>query len=161
MDMFDKLNVYSSNIAIIDENLETFTYKDLLISADELGKNVAKRTTIFLICKNSYEFVVSYVGLIRTKAVVFLINNSINEKKLNYLVNHYRPKYILIPKEKNISSVGLIEKFNLNNKYKLFETNFRTKQVVHAELALLMTTSGSTGSPKFVTKLCWRLFYKF
>ena len=150
MDMFDKLNVYSSNIAIIDENLETFTYKDLLISADELGKKVAKRTTIFLICKNSYEFVVSYVGLIRTKAVVFLINNSINEKKLNYLVNHYRPKYILIPKEKNILSIGLIEKFNLNNKYKLFETNFRTKQVVHAELALLMTTSGSTGSPKFV-----------
>jgi hypothetical protein len=36
--MFDKLNVYSSNIAIIDENLETFTYKDLLISSDELGK---------------------------------------------------------------------------------------------------------------------------
>ena len=150
MDMFDKLNVYSPNIAIIDENLETFTYKDLLISADELGKKIAKRTTIFLICKNSYEFVVSYVGLIRAKAVVFLINNSINEKKLNYLVNHYRPKYILIPKEKNISNVGLIEKFNLNNKYKLFETSFRTKQVVHAELALLMTTSGSTGSPKFV-----------
>ena len=66
------------------------------------------------------------------------------------MVNHYRPKYILIPKEKNISSIRLIEKFNLNNKYKLFETNFRTKQVVHAELALLMTTSGSTGSPKFV-----------
>ncbi len=150
MDMFDKLNVYSSNIAIIDENLKTFTYKNLLISADELGKKITKRTTIFLICKNSYEFIASYVGLIRTKAVVFLINNSINEKKLSYLVNHYRPKYILIPKEKKISSIGLIEKFNLNNKYKLFETNFRTKQIVHAELALLMTTSGSTGSPKFV-----------
>ena len=67
-----------------------------------LGKKIAKRTKIFLICKNSYEFVVSYVGLIRTKAVIFLINNSINEKKLNYLVNHYRPKYILASKEKNI-----------------------------------------------------------
>ena len=56
MDMFDKINVYSSNIAIIDENLETFTYKDLLISADELGKKIAKRTTIFLICKNIGNF---------------------------------------------------------------------------------------------------------
>ena len=47
MDMFDKLNVYSSNIAIIDENLETFTYKDLLISADELGKNSKTYNDIF------------------------------------------------------------------------------------------------------------------
>jgi len=40
MDMFDKLNVYSSNIAIIDENLETFTYKDLLISAEFQKKKI-------------------------------------------------------------------------------------------------------------------------
>ena len=150
MYLFDKLDKYSSNIAVIDENIKAFTYKDLLFLADELGKKIPKRATIFLICKNSYEFVLSYVGLIRQRAVVFLINNSINDEKLDYLINHYKPKYILTPKEINKLSVKMKELFNLNKKYRLFETNFITKQNVYEELALLMTTSGSTGSPKFV-----------
>ena len=150
MDLFNKLDVYSSNIAIIDENLDTYTYKDLLLSADELGKKITIRTSIFLICKNSYEFIVSYVGLLRARAVVFLINNSINNEKLYYLINLYKPKYILTPKGKKILGLELKEIFNLNNNYKLFETNFRIKQSIYKELALLMTTSGSTGSPKFV-----------
>ena len=86
MDLFDKLDVYSSNIAIIDENLKAHTYKNLLVSADKLGKNIKKRKTIFLICKNSYEFIFSYVGLVRAKAVIFLINHSISKEKLKYLI---------------------------------------------------------------------------
>ena len=91
MDLFNKLDVYSQNISIIDENLKSFSYKELLFLADKLGKNIRKRETVFLICKNSYEFVVAYVGLIRAKGVIFLINNSIVKEKLHYLISHYKP----------------------------------------------------------------------
>ena len=107
MDLFDKLDVYSSNIAIIDENLKAHTYKNLLVSADKLGKNIREREAVFLICKNSYEFVAAYVGLIRAKVVIFFINNSIAKEKLHYLINHYKPNYVLAPKEKNLPNIKL------------------------------------------------------
>ena len=107
MELFDKLEIYSKNISIIDENFNTYTYKELLISADKLGKKINKRETIFLICENSYEFISSYVGLVRRKVVIFLINNSINKKKLEFLVKHYKPNYVLIPKEKKNLDIKL------------------------------------------------------
>ena len=148
MNLFNKLEKYSSRIAVIDR--DTFTYNELLILADRLGNKITKKTSTFLICNNSYEFLASYVGLLRSKSIFFLINNSINNKRLKYLINLYKPKYILVPKEKNIPYTKLIEIFNLNNKYKLFETNYKKKQNIDNKLALLMSTSGSTGSPKFV-----------
>jgi len=150
MSLFRKLKSYGKNIAIIDEDLNTYTYNELLKSAKTIGKKITKDTTTFLISNNSYEFVASYIGLIQSKAVLFLINNSINKEKLTYLINHYKPKYILSPKEKEKILLGLKETFSLNEKFKLFETKFKKKQKVYKNLALLMTTSGSTGSPKFV-----------
>ena len=150
MHLFDKLEDYSSNVAIIDDNQNSYTYKELLHSADILGEKISKHTTVFLVCKNSYEFMISYIALIRKKVVFFLINNSINKEKFKYLINHYKPIYILTPDEKNISGLKLKELFNLNKRYKLLKTNFQKKYYVYSKLALLMTTSGSTGSPKFV-----------
>ena len=37
MHLFDKLEDYSSNVAIIDDNQNSYTYKELLHSADNLG----------------------------------------------------------------------------------------------------------------------------
>ena len=158
MKFFHNLDKYAKNIAVIDESLNTYTYKDLLKSADELGKKISNRETIFLLCKNSYEFIISYVGLIRTKAVVFLINNSIKKNKLNYLINHYKPRYLLIPKENGRPKIAIKEIFNLNNKFKLYKTKYKIKQKIYNQLAVLMTTSGSTGSPKFVRLSYLNLF---
>ena len=108
-----------------NNNQNSYTYKELLHSADNLGKKISKRTTVFLVCKNSYEFMISYIALIRKKVVFFLINNSINKEKFKYLINHYKPIYILTPDEKNISGLKLKELFNLNKRYKLLKTNFQ------------------------------------
>ena len=90
MHLFDKLENYSSNVAIIGDNQNSYTYKELLHSADILGEKISKRTTVFLVCKNSYEFMISYIALIQNKVVFFLINNSINKEKFKYLINHYK-----------------------------------------------------------------------
>ena len=40
MDLFKNLEIYSKNIAIIDEDKKEYTYKDLLYLSDKLTKNI-------------------------------------------------------------------------------------------------------------------------
>ena len=49
MSFFDKLEFYSSNTAVVDEDFKTYSYKNLLILADKVGKKVGRRKIIFLI----------------------------------------------------------------------------------------------------------------
>ena len=158
MDLFKNLEIYSKNIAIIDEDKKEYTYKDLLYLSDKLTKNIKKRQIIFLICNNSYEFVAIYIGLIRKKCIVFLINNSINKKKFLYLVEHYKPNFIFFPKGNKTFDERSKKIFSINNKYFLYQTKFKKKQRTNKNLAVLMTTSGSTGSPKFVMLSYLNLF---
>ena len=82
MSLFNNLEKFSSNTCVIDDELKEYNYKELLIDAKKLSIFLKKRPVVFLICRNNYEFIISYVSLIRSKAVFFLINNEILEKKL-------------------------------------------------------------------------------
>ena len=99
MCFFDKLEVFKSKVAVIDENSKYYTYGELISFADKIGKLVGKRKTIFLICENSFEFLSCYVGLIRVKSVIFLIDGSLHAEKFSQLLENYQPNYILTTKK--------------------------------------------------------------
>ena len=71
MSLFNNLEKFSSNTCVIDDDLIEYNYKDLLLNVKKLSKHLTKRSVGFLICKNNYEFVISYVSLIRSKTVFF------------------------------------------------------------------------------------------
>ena len=78
MNFYDDLGKYSSKTAIITEQSEKISYKDLLITADNIGEKIKNRCLIFVVCKNCFESIVGYLGFIRAKAVPILINDTIN-----------------------------------------------------------------------------------
>ena len=67
MNLFSNLDKFSSKICAIDENYNEYTYQNLLGLADFVTNKIKTRSIVFLICNNSYEFLASYVGLIRKK----------------------------------------------------------------------------------------------
>jgi|TARA_B100001964_G_C13903081_1_gene452526 acyl-CoA synthetase (AMP-forming)/AMP-acid ligase II len=69
MSLFSNLEKFSSNTCVIDDELIEYDYKDLLLNVKKLSRYLKKRSVVFLICKNNYEFIISYVSLIRSKAV--------------------------------------------------------------------------------------------
>ena len=149
MNFYDDIENHSSNIAIITEQSEQISYKDLLKVADNIGKQVKKRCLVFAICKNCFESVAGYIGFLRAKAVPVLIHDTINNILFAKLIEKYKPEYIYLPVENSRLNINCTTVHSYGS-YTLLKTGFDIDYTLHDDLALLLSTSGSTGSPKLV-----------
>jgi acyl-coenzyme A synthetase/AMP-(fatty) acid ligase len=87
------------------------------------------------------------VAFIESKNVPLLLSDKLDEELLQYLLQTYKPDYIWMP-ETEIENFG---KKPILKKYGYVLISYEAeKKNLHPELALLLTTSGSTGSPKLV-----------
>lgn len=149
MDFYNDIDVFGASTAIISENSEHFTYAELLTAADALKDHVPKRCLVFSVCENSLESVAGYIGFLRAHIVQVLIHDSINRDLFDNLLMTYKPEYIWLPCEKAKTSNWGREVYHYGN-YALLKTGYVIDYTIHEDLALLLTTSGSTGSPMLV-----------
>ena len=149
MDFYNDIDVYGSTTAIISESSEYFTYAELLKVADALKSQFTKKCLVFSVCENSLESVAGYIGFLRARIVPVLINGSINRELFDNLLRTYKPEYIWLQSEKAKAANWGREVYQYGN-YVLLKTGYVIDYTLHEDLALLLTTSGSTGSPMLV-----------
>ena len=147
--MFKNLKKFKNKTAVITEKNNYFSYNDIIKETDKISKEVdSKKNLIFLIAKNNLETLIAYLSFTQSENVVALIDDRTNVDLLEKLISLYKPDYIYCDSEKK-----------LNIKYKLISNyyNFHIlkskdviKKKIYDKLALLISTSGSTGSSKFV-----------
>lgn len=143
------LDKYKDNTAIITESGERISYTKLTQYCSELTSNIKKRCLVFNLCRNEIGSLIGYVGCINAKIVPLMVKSDLDYELLQELITTYKPNYINLPTD-------MVDKFtdykiiyeNLN--YSLLETQYNSVFSLNDELALLLTTSGSTGSPKLV-----------
>ncbi|MFX0136896.1 MAG: AMP-binding protein, partial [Candidatus Hodarchaeota archaeon] len=145
MNFFDNLERYTRDIAIVTESKQ-ISYDDLIFVADDIGRQIKKRCLIFVVCKNCFESIAGYIGFMRAGAVVVMIHNTIDDAFLRNLLEVYKPEYIYLPVENPLIGTPVYA----YGSYVLLKTDYEVDYTLHEDLALLLTTSGSTGSPKFV-----------
>ncbi|MGQ7746781.1 AMP-binding protein [Pectobacterium brasiliense] len=147
--LFD-FNNYIDNTAIITNDGCEISYKELDSFSSEFGEKIKKRTLIFNLCSNCLGAIVGYVSALKHDAVSLLLDKDIDSNLLNNLIEIYRPDYIYAPIEKQ--ALFSYRTVFSRHEYALLETNLHNSEDndLNRDLALLLTTSGSMGSPKLV-----------
>lgn len=148
--MFD-LNKFANNIAVITDRGETMTYAELDLFTREFQAHIPSPGLAFCLCENRLGSLAGYVAALNNNLPLVLVDGAKNIDLLQRLTDIYSPEYIWIPTER-ISEVGGDTIFTFAS-YSLQQMKYEKeveKVEIYKDLALCLTTSGSTGSPKLV-----------
>lgn len=149
MNFYDDIEKYGDSIALISEPNDVVSYVDLLTAADKLGGLFGKKSLVLLMGENSPETIIGYLGCLRSRAVPLLIGTGTTAETVDDLLATYKPEYLWLPLERAALRAWGREVHRVGN-YVLLHTGNETEATLHEELALLLTTSGTTGSPMLV-----------
>lgn len=125
------------------------TYADVVALSESKGFCGTKRRLVFCLSTNEPGALSGYLALLKSGAVPLLVSSSLPTKQLTRLIAIYQPSFLWMPQvRRNEVPTGL--KLDQYLGYELVVMPMATSYPVHDDLALLLSTSGSTGSPKFV-----------
>jgi acyl-coenzyme A synthetase/AMP-(fatty) acid ligase len=146
---FDNLKYRDSAIAI-DEFGGALMHDELFFLIHQLQQIIDKKDLVFCLCENSLGALAGYVSFIESGLIPIMLDTKKEQNLILNLRRIYSPKYFWIPKE-NIGIFTETEEVLCLNNYSLLRSLTRcNEQRINEKLALLLTTSGSTGSPKLV-----------
>lgn len=135
-------------IALID-NERRLTYARLDELCGEIAAPLGERSLVFCLCTNTTGSVAGYLAFTEHGHVPLLLDAKISRDLLGQLVEAYRPTWIWAP-------VDMQEKLPEGKKilevegYALVSLAVDAPFAMSEALCLLISTSGSTGSPKLV-----------
>lgn len=137
----------SNALAIIDDSKGRLTYGELTEYLNAAKSVLPERELVFCLCENRAGSLVGFLSLYDNKDVCLLLSSHIDRGLLDTLCATYHPSYMWMPTE-------MIDEFKYEVAYSAMGFSLcKTGNVapqMHKDLSMLMTTSGTTGSPKLV-----------
>ena len=143
------LQDYKEKTAIIDELGKEMTYGMLDTEANALAGRVGHRCLVFSLCRNEIGSLLGYIGFVNNGIVPVMVSSHLEETLLTNLLETYSPEFLWVPKDQTEQFPDMSIEYEAYD-YALLKTEYEKKYPLFEELALLITTSGSTGSPKLV-----------
>lgn len=137
------------NAALILESGRQISYLELLGQISSFRQAFPAKGVVFCLCNNDLASLLCYLSAIEGSVVPLLLPGDIRERQLHSLVAAYTPRYLFHNRN------DLRRKWNCKpiftfDDYELLDCELHTPYDINASLALLLATSGSTGSPKLV-----------
>lgn len=143
--LFDIDKKPQHSLAAIDDHGDQLTYGEICDLRDELSKLLPPRELVYCLCANRVGSLAGFLALYDCKDVCLLLNASIDKELLDALYETYTPAYFWMP-ESTSHNYSVLYSYK---GYVLAKTG-EISPVLHPDLSMLMTTSGTTGSPKLV-----------
>jgi len=142
------------SIMLIDSSRQ-YNYSTVKNDMNGLYSRINKRVIALFLCSNTYESIMGYLSCLMNRVVPILVSENISEIYLENILENYKPEFIWMPMKFNVSGdinsivTEYTGKYVFEN-YILLKRNKIEKYKIHDDLALLLTTSGTTGSLKLV-----------
>ena len=136
MSVFWDQSFADDKTAVVTQTGESLSYSELYSLADTFAAALRPHSLVFIYAGNNIPTLAAYLGCLRNGHVSLLISSELNGSLRLTLEEIYQPDYIYAP--------------NIAGEYELTPTGHLHSVEMNPELALLLSTSGSTGSPKLV-----------
>jgi acyl-coenzyme A synthetase/AMP-(fatty) acid ligase len=149
MSYYDSYEKFGDKIAFQDDRGQSISYQELKVFSDNIGEKLKKRVLAFCLCENSVGSAVGYLSFLRNNVVPLMLDRKIDVELLTHLIEVYKPAYIYCPKDMQESFEDYDDVYEAYS-YVLKQAKDMVDTTLYDELGLLLTTSGSTGSPKLV-----------
>ncbi len=142
--MFDlNLLKHSDNICLITKSKQ-LSYKDVDTLCQKLAEKLPKEKQLSLIkAKINIETIIGYLSFLRTNHAFIMIDAFVDDTLLENIINIYQPNYIW-------EEVDSLKDYCYRYGDYGLRVNHTDKLLLHPELSLMLSTSGTTGSPKMV-----------
>lgn len=152
--MFFDLPKYETQPAVITDNGEQLNYQDLYHDSQSIATHIPAGSFVFTLCENHIGALVGYVAMLDNLKAQVLLDAHKDLETIMHLANSYSPEFYWIPEERReeFRIHGLIDEQSVceYKSYCLVRGTHHSEIPVYENLLLCLTTSGSTGSPKFV-----------
>lgn len=146
--MIWNFNKFKSKTALISDTGKELSYSQLSEAMVVINDKLPERSLIICLCKNTIGSVVGYLSFLNNKHIPIVLDFESSLKNVEDQIIKWTPSYLWLPKDKKhlfpFTSVLDYEDFCL---LKITNT---TSYKLHQDLALLLSTSGSTGNTKLV-----------
>jgi acyl-coenzyme A synthetase/AMP-(fatty) acid ligase len=149
MHLFQKEKSYGDRLLAEDDCGSRVSYQDLVSFAEELYGHIRGKTLIFILCENTIGSLMGYLGCLKTGVVPLMLEKQINQELLDRLISEYHPTFLYVPRDCFFKAKECEIVWETKG-YCLCQRREKQPAALYGELALLLTTSGSTGSPKLV-----------
>lgn len=136
-----------SSLAAIDDAGGLLSYGDLVFLRKDISTYIPERELVFCLCENRVGSLAGFLVLYDCKDVCLLLSAHIDRGLLDSLYETYQPSYFWMP-ETITTDFGFEVVYSYKG-YSLCKTGKKAPEM-HIDLSMLMTTSGTTGSPKLV-----------
>ena len=148
MSFLKKIYKYKKKTALILDDGSKITYEKLINETEFIKKFIKKRSLVIILAGNNLESIISYVALINFKSVVIMLDQKLDHNYLKKIIYSYKPDFVFAPKNYLFNN-NFNKYFTLYN-YQIYKNKKNIQKKLSNDLAVLLTTSGSTGTKKFV-----------
>ncbi len=144
------LKSYNDNIAFIDTStgvIKNYSQLEYDVACVSELLRLKNKCLIFLYTTNSYECITAYLAALRSNNSVLLLDEKLNQNIRNKLTEVYTPELIITSNDEQSNFYD--QRILLGNLF-LYKRKNYLNNLIYPNLAVLLSTSGTTGSPKLV-----------
>ncbi|MDH4249835.1 MAG: AMP-binding protein [Nitrospira sp.] len=142
------LSVHHSRVLFRDSEGRCLLYGKVAELAETSAFTLAQRRVVLCMVDNDLAGLAGYLGLLTANAIPLMISVGMLSGQLQSLTASYRPGYVWLPESRRAEFAEAVCLIAYDG-YCLLHLDFPPYEI-HESLALLLGTSGSTGSPQFV-----------